>query len=215
MALFAPDLVIFDLDGTLVDTSPGIYDTARFSMKEVGLDPDVPEERMRKFVGPPLRECYRVTYGLDAETVDRLHLTEIYQKRYRSVGQYEGKVYDGIPEVLETLRNRGKKLAVGTLKNTSVSKTLLAHFDLAKWFTIILGDLDEGGRTKADVLDLVMKEAGVGREKALLVGDTPHDENGAREAGLPFLPVTYGFGFKPGEKNPAAGTARDILSFIV
>ncbi|MDD7202701.1 MAG: HAD hydrolase-like protein [Sphaerochaetaceae bacterium] len=186
-------LVILDLDGTLVDTSEGIFDTARFTAMQLGVDPDVPMERMRRFIGPPLDECFRIVYGWGDEQIRKAY--PIYQARYRAYGQFLGKVYDGIPQVLSTLHSRGYLLAVGTLKNETVSLSLLRHFGLLDSFDVVHGDAEHGGRTKSDVLSMILADLRLLPSEALLVGDSMHDLNGAAGAGVSFIAAAYGFGF--------------------
>lgn len=190
-----PRLVIFDLDGTLLDTSPGIFATAKYTMRRLGLSPDVPEEQMRKFIGPPIAQCFKVVYDLPDQYLD--DALAIYKKRYVSDGQYQALVYPGMQMVLKTLKERGYLLAVGTLKNESTAGNMMRHYALAPYFVSIHGDFSTlaGGRTKADVLRLVLSDTHVKPEEAVLVGDTTHDQNGANVAGVGFVPVTYGFGF--------------------
>lgn len=201
------EAVIFDLDGTLVDTSAGIFDTARYTMRELGLNPEVPMERMRRFIGPPLEECFRTVYNLDDSLIARA--CPIYRKRYHERGQYLGAVYDGMPEVLRRLRKQGFLLGVATLKNERVARSLLVHFGLAGFFSSIHGDLEEGGRSKADVLGLVLRDFSLPADQAVLVGDTGHDERGAEEARMPFVAVRYGFGF---DRTKTAG--GNVLAVI-
>ncbi len=193
-------LVIFDLDGTLVDTSEGIFDTARFTAMQLGIDTDVPMDRMRRFIGPPLDECFRIVYDLSDEQIRKAY--PIYQARYRARGQFLGKVYDGMPQVLSSLRSRGYLLAVGTLKSESVSLSLLRHFGLLDCFDVVHGDAEHGGRTKSDVLSLILADLHLLPSDALLVGDSMHDQNGAAAAGVSFIAAAYGFGFPT---RPAIG----------
>ncbi len=186
-------LVVFDLDGTLVDTSPGIFATARYTAQKLGVNPDVPIERMRRFIGPPLAECFKIVYDFTDAQVEEAY--PIYQERYRSHGQYMGKVYDGMCQVLDSLKARGYLLAVGTLKNESISLSLLSHFGILKWFVVVHGDVEKGGRSKADVLSLVLSDLHVEAGNSLMVGDSMLDHDGAFSLSIPFVAAAYGFGF--------------------
>ncbi len=188
--------ILFDLDGTLMNTSPGIFDTANYTMEQLGL-PRVPEVQLRKFVGPPLAECFRVACNLDESLIGQA--CDIYRVRYDSTGRFMASVYDGIFDVLDTLKGRGNKLGVSTLKLERLAKEVLEYFKLASYFDIIVGADAQGKRTKADIVDLSVAQLGnVPYESAVLVGDTPHDMIGAQTAGVDFLAVDYGFGFAPG-----------------
>jgi len=190
-----PKLIVFDLDGTLLDTSPGIFATARYTMERLGLDPDVPQQQMRKFIGPPISECFKVVYDLPQRYLaDAL---SIYKERYKSEGQYQALVYPHMADVLDALHGREYLLAVGTLKNESTAKNMMTHYGLASFFAVVRGDVStpSGGRTKAEILRTVMRDTNMKPEWSVLVGDTEHDRNGANEANVGFVAVTYGFGF--------------------
>lgn len=206
MSMAEKQLVVFDLDGTLVDTSEGIFDTARFTAERLGIEGEVPMERMRRFIGPPLSECFKIVYDMNEAQIKEAY--PIYQARYRSHGQYLGKVYDGMPELLDTLRKRGYKLAVGTLKSESVSLSLLRHFGLLDRFDVVHGDAEHGGRSKRDVLALILDDLHLPREAAVLVGDSMHDQNGASALGISFVAVSYGFGFAT---RPVVGPGVDAV----
>lgn len=201
-------LVIFDLDGTLADTSPGIFSCARESMMDLGLDPSAPREKIGKFVGPPLEEGFHVVYDLDASLIPRA--VECYRKHYREHGVFQADLYPGIKEVLETLHKRGCLLAVGTLKNEVAARTMLSHQGIASLFDTIQGDREKGGRSKADILRLAMDALSVSPSDTVLVGDTPHDWKGANEADVRFIAVTYGFGFLPGYGDADAVIASPL-----
>ena len=189
-------IILFDLDGTLMNTSPGIFDTANYTMRQLGFPP-VPERQLRKFVGPPLKECFKVACRLDDSLIPEA--CAIYRKRYDEKGRFMAEVYDGMTGVLETLRNEGRQIAVATLKHEKLANEVLEYFKLSPYFDAIVGaDLD-GVRTKAGIIEMALERLG-GRDKSLslMIGDTPHDLIGAQTAGVDLLAVDYGFGFPRG-----------------
>ncbi|MFA6845730.1 MAG: HAD hydrolase-like protein [Sphaerochaetaceae bacterium] len=212
-----PLLLIFDLDGTLMDTSQGIFNTALAVMEALHLPHDVTPLQMKKFVGPPLDECFRVVFHLDESYMNQA--TSLYHERYVAKGQYEAVVYEGMEETLKTLTERGYILAVGTSKTETTAQNMLAHMGVAKYFKTIRGDLLSLGRSKADVINLVLQELDVAREQAILIGDTLHDLRGATQSHVGFVAVTYGFGFtkdqeKLKEMKAIVSTPLELLTLF-
>lgn len=188
------DLVIFDLDGTLLDTSPGIFGSVRYAEQTLNLTP-ITDEELREFVGPPPKDMYKKKYNLSDE--DAMKATNAHRKYGIEKAIYEAEKYDGMEEVLRELKDRNIKLAVATLKKQNIAEKVLEHFDIKDYFDAIVGMNDEETLTKKMTIEKVidMTEA----SKALMVGDSEYDYNGASEAGITFIGVTYGFGFKKGE----------------
>jgi phosphoglycolate phosphatase len=186
-------LIIFDLDGTLLDTSYGIFETANITMKELGYK-TLNDEQLRRFVGPPLAECFDSVCKLDNHLVPKA--VEIYRKHYEiSGGKFKAKKYPGIKELLIHLKEEGYLLAVGTLKLESLAHEVLEHFDLDHYFDIVIGADPLGQRTKADIINVAIESLGLNdKTKVIMVGDTPHDLEGSKKANVPFVAVSWGFG---------------------
>lgn len=211
--------VLFDLDGTLLDTSPGIFATANHTMTEMGFKP-LPPSQLRKFVGPPLAACFRVACGLDEPLVARA--CDIYRARYVQGAMFNAEIYPGILELLERLIERGLTLGVATLKLEPLARTILEHFELAGRFSVIVGTDPDGKLSKSDIIQNALAGLGVeDRGGVLMVGDTPHDLDGAAAAGVDFIGVDWGFGFSRGHRlertGHVLGTIDDpgqLLEFI-
>ena len=118
--------VFFDLDGTLTDSGEGITKCAALALSHFGLEVPGPET-MRKFVGPPLGETF-IQFGIPADKVDEA--IAVYRSRYMTVGKYENFPYPGVREMLEALKNAGKRLFVATSKPETTSVDILRHFEL-------------------------------------------------------------------------------------
>ena len=181
------DCVIFDLDGTLLDTSPGIMESVRFAAEKHGY-PHLTDTQLRTFIGPPLTDSFIRCYGCNDEEAKKL--TAAYREHYRDGALLNAKPYDGIFELCEKLKKRGYRLAVATSKPQVFSERILNHFGFE--IQIIHGADMDGKLTKTDLIHLCMKDFGVNR--AVMIGDTKHDAKGAEKAGVPFIAVTYGFG---------------------
>lgn len=187
-------LIIFDLDGTLLDTSQGIFNSVRYAEEKMGLEP-IAEEDLRKFAGPPPAEMYKKLYGLN----DELSLkAAAYHREYgRSKAVYEAKLYSGVDETLADLSKRGHILAVATLKRQDIAERILAIYGIDGYFSKIAGMNHAETDTKSGLIKCVCAlENIVPGDEVLMVGDSQYDYEGAKEAGVDFLGVSYGYGFE-------------------
>lgn len=186
-------LIIFDLDGTLADTSEGIFNSIRYTQEKLGLYPPETEEQMRSHIGPPVEESYNRIFGLTGE---RLQQAAAYHKEYAlQKGLYEASLYDGIPELLSQLKQE-YKLAVATLKFEETAMQMLQHLGIAEYFYTICGAIPSQHTTKLDTLRRAMQHCNATPAQTLLIGDSRYDAFGAQQDAIDFLAVTYGFGFR-------------------
>jgi endoribonuclease L-PSP, putative len=190
--------VFFDFDGTLFDTSEGIFHTANFTMEQLGRKGSDDYETLCRFVGPPLRECFRITYGLEEEYLDKA--VEIYRKEYMRDGALRCVIYPGIAETLRALRAKGIKTGVCTLKYDTLVNYIVDEKGVRELFDTVRGTDKTGTITKAGCIQLAAGDLGVRPDEVLMVGDTLNDEKGARSAGVHFLGVDWGFGYKKNVK---------------
>ncbi len=190
------ELIIFDLDGTLADTSPGVLNSIRYAQKMMNLPP-ITLEQMYSHIGPPMEESYHRNFGLTGEALQR---AMAYHKEHAiNQGYKEIKLYDGIVELLTALKDSGYKTAVATLKAHTTALKIFDSVGLIDKFDVIKGVDIEAPMTKAQLLKYCMSALNIPPERSLLIGDSVYDAKGAKEAGISFLAVTYGFGFKKGE----------------
>ena len=185
-------LVIFDMDGTLADTSPGILNSIRYVQSRMGL-PEITSEQMYSHIGPPMEESYSRNFGLSGDSLKQA--VELHKEYALQQGHREIRWYDGIPELMDSLKNQGISTAVATLKAQTTMEKILEHFDMTDKFDMVFGADPSGKRTKAQLLKLCLESSGIPREQAVLIGDSSYDAIGAAEAGIDFIAVTYGFGF--------------------
>lgn len=190
--------VLFDLDGTLLDTAEGILNCISYAEANMPLSP-LPEDRKRSFIGPPLLESFRREYGLSE--AEGIRAVKYYRERYRSKGLFEAKIYPGIPELLHCLQESGCRLAVATLKLERYADKIISHFGLAPYFDCVAGTDEKGETTKAQIIKQCLRSLGTPPHKAVLIGDSRYDYQGAAEAGVDFIGVSYGFGFRPDEEK--------------
>lgn len=193
-------LVIFDFDGTVADTSEGIFNSIRYTQRMMAL-PEITAEQMRSHVGPPMEESYNRNFGLRGEELKR---AVAYHKEYAvKQGFRELRIYDGILDLLDKLRSGGYLTAVATLKAQGTMDKIAECFGLKERFDCIAGVTEPV--TKGELILKCMKELGCTAKETVLVGDSEYDALGARDAGVRFVAVTYGFGFKEGETIEAVG----------
>jgi len=188
------DIILFDLDGTLTDSKPGITRSVQYALAKMGIvEPDL--DKLAAFIGPPLIESFKEFYGLsDAEA---RQARRFYRERFAAVGMYENAVYPGIAEMLAELENKGKTMLVATAKPTEYSCKILEHFALRSFFWAIVGSNLDGTRTSKDeVIAAALAELGpaAARRRAVMVGDRWHDVAGARRNNIAALAVGYGYG---------------------
>lgn len=210
-------LAIFDLDGTLMNTSPGIFATANATVQQLGLEPVHDPKQLSKFIGPPITQCFVKVYDMDPSLIDQAVV--LYRKEYNERGMFNACVYDHMVETLQVLKKQGYLLAVGTLKYELLAAQMLEHFGLASYFDSIRGADASSSLSKADIVQNVLDDLGVAKEDAVLIGDTTHDQKGAAESGVAFIAVDWGFGFPKGmQKEPSmyamARQVEDLLTLL-
>jgi phosphoglycolate phosphatase len=199
-------LVLFDLDGTLVDSGPGIRASVRHAAAAVGLPEPTPEQ-LRLLIGPPFPAAFRDVLGVDVPTGDAMMTA--YRELYGSSGMFDVTLYDGIPEALDELVARGDVLAVTTSKPAPYAREIVAHLGLSEVFAggVHGASFDGSVEGKAAVVGLALAQYGEG-PVAGLVGDRHHDVEGARRHGLGCLGVAWGFGGRA--ELEAAGAAAVV-----
>jgi phosphoglycolate phosphatase len=202
-----PTCLLLDLDGTLVDSAPGITASVTAALTELG-HPVPPADALRSFVGPPMRDSFRTAVGLDEVTAERALL--LYRRRYAETGAFDSSVYDGIPELLDAVAASGLPMAVATSKVEDQAVRVAEHHDLAGRLVTVCGTSDADGRsTKRDVIREClrrMRAHGVDVSTPLMVGDRGYDVQSAAAEGVPAVHVLWGYG-TPDESVGAVATA--------
>ncbi len=191
------DLVVFDVDGTLLDTTQGVLSGVKYTIEKMGY-PELKEEQMKSFIGPPIQDSFARTYGLQGPVLQEL--ATIFRDRYSQADLLKAVPYDGIYKVFEKIQERGMKSAIATYKREDYAITLLKHFAFDRYTFVMYGADHENKRKKKDIIQMCMEALKIkDTKRAVMVGDTIHDALGAQELGMDFIGVTYGFGFGKGE----------------
>jgi phosphoglycolate phosphatase len=187
-------LVVFDLDGTLLDTTKGILGSVSYAIDSLGLPPLLSREVMLSFIGPPIADSFAKHYGLSGELLQKA--VEAFRSDYGNNRIFEATPYPGIYDVFEYLHKSNVKTAVATYKREDQALKLLRHYSFDRYTDVMFGADPDNKLQKKDIIMKCIDKSGLASPKALVVGDTLHDARGAEQSGLDFLAVTYGFGFK-------------------
>lgn len=200
--------VLFDLDGTLTDSSQGIFRCFRHAFarwRETG-GPDIAlpgDDVLRDIVGPPLRQSF-ARYGAPA---DAERLMGFYRERYETVGAFENRVYDGAVAALDQLAEAGARLFVATSKTEADAQRILVHFGLAERFVSINGARADGTRSaKVEIIGDTLAAHDVAPAQAVMIGDRSYDVEGARALRVRVIGALWGYG-SPGELKDADSLA--------
>ena len=185
------DIVLFDLDGTLTESGPGIMKAAQYALGAYGIDR--PWQELSYFVGPPLGETF-AAFVPEAEIGG---IIDKFREYYQKDGWLDNAPYPGVREMLETLRANGKRLMVATSKLDRLAVQILAHFDLLSCFEAVCGapEGDPAAAQKANIVRAALARAGcTDPRRAVMVGDRKYDIAGGHQAGLTAIGVLYGYG---------------------
>nr|WP_297284343.1 HAD hydrolase-like protein [uncultured Agathobaculum sp.] len=185
--------ILFDLDGTLTDPREGITKSVQYALAKMGIEePDL--SALEHFIGPPLYDEFRRCYNFDDAQAKQA--VAAYRERFSVHGWKENILFDGVPAMLQTLRDAGKTLAVASSKPTVFVEKILDLFEIAPYFDAVSGaTLDGSISTKAQVVEQALALLSVEDHKSVvLVGDRMHDVEGAQLCSIDCVGVTFGFG---------------------
>ena len=212
------DYVIFDFDGTVADTGEGILKSLQYSFVAMGDEaPDLSD--LTKFIGPPVYYSYTTFYGISEDKVDMY--VKKYRERYSEKGIYESKVYDGLKELIISLKEKGIKVGIASSKPERLIYAVADYLEITALFDAIVGVKSDNSKhsTKAGLISQAMADMGVDdKDKVLMVGDRCFDIDGAHEAGIKCCGALWGFGseeeFKAHNAEYIVDHPTEILNFI-
>ncbi|MCH5270096.1 MAG: HAD hydrolase-like protein [Lachnospiraceae bacterium] len=194
------DYILFDLDGTLTDPKVGITTCVQYALASFGIEESDPN-KLTPFIGPPLKDSFMEFYDFDEEKAETA--VEKYRERFKDTGIFENEIYEGIPELIRKLKGNKKKLAVASSKPTVFVERILEHFDIRRYFDVVVGSELDGRRTdKAEVVAEALRQLygedaediEKKKQNTLMVGDRKFDVKGAKDEGVVSVAVTYGYG---------------------
>ena len=188
------DVVLLDLDGTIIDSEPGVQEALTFALVEgFGIHPTSAE--LEEFMGPPLSEVLPRVYGL-TEPADERRFFELYCERYFHGTEYVFDVYPGMVELIRDLAEAGVMVVLATAKPQESAERILAHAGVVDRFAFVAGSASDGSRQdKADVIThaFAQIEADGSTHRIVMVGDRALDVRAAREHGVDSIAVTWGY----------------------
>ena len=209
--------VIFDIDGTLLDTTEGVLEAVKYAASTFGYQ-ELTYDTLLNFVGPPMQDSFVRYYGCSREKAQEA--ANVYRSYYKERSLTKAVPYEGIFELCEELQKRGVKMAAASYKREDYAVKVLEYFGFDKFMASMHGADNNNVLKKSDIINLCFTETGASREEAVYIGDTVNDAVGASGAGVDFLAVTYGFGFKtPDDITPypfigVADRPLDILKLL-
>lgn len=190
--------VIFDLDGTIANTKPGIINGFKYALSSMGIN--YLHEYDNDIIGPSLFDSFSRFYNFSEEKSNEA--VRIYRKYYIDKGMFEYKLYGGIKELISTLKENGITLALATTKYKQFAEKMLEHSDLTQYFNCIIGSNEDGSfSSKNELLDYVIQCTNCSAGDCLMVGDRFYDAYGAQQHKMDFVWAKYGYGKKEEFEN--------------
>lgn len=185
--------ILFDLDGTITDSGPGITNSVEYALTKYGI-PVTDRSVLNKFVGPPLSESFEKYFGFSKE--ESYRAVDVYREYYSVKGIFENALYPNVKEMLERLHRNGYEIILSTSKPEIFAVKILDHFDILKYFTVVCGSELDGRRVdKYEVITESLSRANITEcNSVIMIGDRLHDVLGAHKAGIKCVGVTYGYG---------------------
>ncbi len=186
--------IIFDVDGTLLDTAEGIVRAVKETMIKENLEIP-PETVFRTFIGPPIQNSFQKLYGIEMERAQEI--ATIFRNFYKQDDYIlRAKPYEGINEVCKALLAAGRQIGIATYKRQDYAEKIMRHFHFDAYTDHIYGADHENRLKKVDIIRMCLERMGCGDyRQAVMIGDSDNDAIGAEALGIDFIGVTYGFGF--------------------
>lgn len=187
------DLILFDLDGTLVNSKRGISNCLNAVFEKYGIRYDGDIE---KFIGPPFVQSFPLLLGTDEKLTETL--IKEYRVLYAKTGVYQTTLFRKVSTLLSLLKQNGKTIALATTKPRHFAQIILKQKRIFKHFDFVSGTEPDGSLVdKVDVLNNAFRHLPpFAKERSVLVGDTIYDAQGASVVGIDCIGVTYGYGTK-------------------
>ncbi|HHW69851.1 MAG TPA: HAD family hydrolase [Clostridiales bacterium] len=211
------DIILFDLDGTITDSKPGIVNSILYALESFNIyEEDL--DKLNAFIGPPLTDSFKKLYEFDDDKA--ILAVEKYREYYREKGIYQNTLYDGIDRVIESLYNDSKILVLATSKPTVFAEKVLEYHNISQYFKSINGSNLDGTRAyKDEVIEYTLSNMGeMDRTRVIMIGDRKYDVIGAKQHNIDSIGVLYGYGsmheIKSASPTYVVQTPRDLLSII-
>lgn len=202
----------FDLDGTITNPGVGITSAVAYALEHYGIHTE-DKTTLYPFIGPPLVDSFMKYFDFPKEKAREA--VYVYREYYSVKGLFENDIYEGVPEMLKTLKENGIFICLATSKPEEFAVKIIKHYDLDKYFDLICGaTMDETRTKKAEVIRYAIDriessvDSNISNEDIVMIGDREHDILGAKEVGLDSIGVLYGYGSQ--DELESAGATRII-----
>ena len=201
--------IIFDLDGTISKSAPGILNAFEYALEKMGKTYSMDD--LYKYIGPPLRESFVKELGEDLADQG----VDFYREYYFNKGLFETEIYDGIKDLLDNLNSKGYKIFLATSKGEESSKKILEYFGILDYFSYVSGS-ENNKNTKKKVIDHLLKENNIKASESIMIGDRSYDIEAASNLEVKTIAVTYGYGSKEEFEKASfiADTPYEIINII-
>lgn len=181
-----------DLDGTVIDSAPGIINSLQYAIRKVGF-PVPKDEELLKFIGPPFSLSLKDQLGIEKEEME--NFISIYRKHYSEKGIYMISLFDGILDILKYLKEKRIPTFIATAKTQNMADIIIDYLDLSQYFQGVYGMLDDNGHSKESVIKRVLSNHLNSNEAdCIMVGDTVFDMSAAKNLGLIGWGAKWGYG---------------------
>ena len=204
--------ILFDLDGTLIDSAIGIINSFKYALDK--LDIKATEEELNTLIGPPLYDSFRNHFNLSEELANLA--VSYFREYFKDKGVHQHKLYPNVKNVLETLKDRGYTLCIATSKPEVFTLEILAYYDILKYFSFVsAASLDDTMIKKEAIIENAITKLNLNLEETIMVGDRKHDIIGANLNNIHSIGVIYGYGsLVELEQEKATYTVYDILEIL-
>ncbi|MEG0570413.1 MAG: HAD hydrolase-like protein [Oscillospiraceae bacterium] len=189
------DTILWDLDGTIIQSHPGIFNGFLYALGKIGIV-ETDTSKLYRAIGPGIQDTLKDVYHLEG---DKLNLTlEYYREYYGTTGLFEYKTYEGIPQLIRKAKNAGKKIGLATAKPQIYAVRVLERIGISDCFDFVGGNILQNNRlSKSEIIDMCLEKLEVtDKSSVVLVGDTKYDAEGAIKSGIDCVGVLYGYGDK-------------------
>ena len=181
--------ILFDLDGTLIDSSEGITKSAQYALAHYGIE-ETDLKKLYFFIGPPLSVTFQTHYGFSEKKA--YEAVQVYRERYNKIGIFECSLFPGVETCIRKLKESGYMIGMASSKPEVSCRRILEHFGILPLFDDVVGATFDGTRDKkSEILKEVMRRwSHIPKSEMCLIGDTMFDVNGAKELGIFCIAVT-------------------------
>lgn len=186
------DVILFDLDGTISDPKVGIVTSIQYALNKMGIT-ESDTKKLELFIGPPLKDSFAAYYGFKDEKNNQA--IQYYREYFAKQGLFENELYSGFQDLLEDLKQQGKKVFVATSKPTVFATRILEYFRIDHYFAGVVGSELDGTRSlKAEIIEYIINKYELNQDSMVMIGDRKYDIVGAKENHVASIAVTYGYG---------------------